>query len=111
MQTFELKKEHLDLLKKAYVGYNDYCEYGAPCIDPKRPYGNSDVEKDIAEILQWGIKEDEELSDSQMEEAYKLHKETQIALQIVLRNIGKEIKLGTYTSEDYGVKWKYKDKE
>lgn len=28
------------------------CEYGAPAVDPKRPYGNSSVEVDILEILE-----------------------------------------------------------
>ena len=35
-----------------FVDWND-CEYGAPTIDPKRPYGNSDVEHEIIAILGW----------------------------------------------------------
>jgi len=88
-----------------YVNWDD-CEFGAPCINPKRPYGNSDVLNDIAEIL--GIKKTEDnVQDYNKEEASeyadkkeyiedlewneeiyykfnKLHKETQIALQICL---------------------------
>lgn len=107
MKKFELKQEHLDLLKKAYVGWGE-CEYGAPCIDGKRPYGNSDVERDIAKILNWKInKEYDELSKSQIKEAEKLHRETEIALQIVLRHVDKKLKLGTYTCDDYGRDWKF----
>jgi len=29
------------------------CETGAPGLDCKRPYGNSDVEGDVCEILCW----------------------------------------------------------
>jgi hypothetical protein len=42
--------EHLALLKHAEWSWND-CEFGAPSMDPKRPYGNSDVEDDLAELL------------------------------------------------------------
>jgi len=48
--SFEITREHLKLLKNMYVGWDD-CEFGAPNIDPKRPYGNSDVINDIANAL------------------------------------------------------------
>jgi len=38
---FELTEQHLKLIRRMTVRYNDYCEFGAPEIDPKRPYGNS----------------------------------------------------------------------
>jgi hypothetical protein len=50
MRKFEIKKEHLKLLQKAIVEWDD-CEFGAPAINPKRPYGNSGVIQDIIEIL------------------------------------------------------------
>lgn len=37
---FVLRKEHIKLLSNTYVSWND-CEFGAPAIDCKRPYGNS----------------------------------------------------------------------
>lgn len=108
MNTFEIKPEHLKLLQHAYVGWDD-CEFGAPEIDCKRPYGNSGVIQDILEILgvktlregvyefafggrTWLLKgedeyniefvgaEDEVLRDTLVQ----LHKETAIALQICL---------------------------
>ena len=33
--------------------FNDHCEYGSPTLDCKRPFGNSDVEADILEMLEW----------------------------------------------------------
>lgn len=47
---FELKEEHTKLLQHAIIEWDD-CETGAPAINPKRPYGNSSVAEDVAEIL------------------------------------------------------------
>jgi hypothetical protein len=82
--TLELKPEHIQLLKRMNVGWQ-VCEYGAPEIDPKRPYGNSSVEADICEILGWTMEGDESCwSSEQRKRAEKLHQETMNALQIVL---------------------------
>lgn len=83
-KTFALKEEHLKLLCHAHVGWND-CEEGAPEIDPKRPYGNSSVHYDVADIL--GIKLDDEADDfdEKRHEMLRLHNETEDALQIVLQ--------------------------
>lgn len=103
---FTLTGEHIKLLRSMNVGWQD-CEYGAPEIDPKRPYGNSSVELDIAEILGWelGEDDDDELTDEQRERAATLHRETQTALQVVLHTLSLEP--GTYTNRDrsapYGV--------
>jgi hypothetical protein len=84
MNTFTITQDHLKLLRRAYVSWED-CEFGAPCIDCKRPYGNSYVEGDIAEILGWSV--GEELSFQQLEKASELHQETQTVLQIILSNL------------------------
>jgi len=87
-EYFELTENHIKLLKRMYVGWQD-CETGAPEINPKRPYGNSSVASDIAEIL--GMKEnccphcDEPLGDSPDDDLMDLHRETELALQIVLQ--------------------------
>ena len=49
-KLFELTEEHIKLLRQMCVSWDD-CEFGAPAIDCKRPYGNSDVYSDIAKIL------------------------------------------------------------
>jgi hypothetical protein len=95
--TFELKEEHLKLLRRMFVSWDD-CEFGAPAIDPKRPYGNSDVYEDISEIL--GIVPEEEtkyeknFSEAQYAEMGKLHRGTLTALQIAL--VTGKFELGTY---------------
>ena len=104
---FTLKREHIKLLRNMYVGWDD-CEFGAPEIDPKRPYGNSFVEGDIAEILGLKLTGDENGDYDEEELAYlqRLHSETQTALQIVL-STGK-FKTGKYVNDGYGTAWKLK---
>lgn len=63
------------LLKHANFQWND-CETGAPEIDPKRPYGNSNVEDDVREIL--------DLPNLTDETAMEIHKDTLPALQELL---------------------------
>lgn len=43
-------EHHLSLLRRSFWTYND-AEFGAASLDPKRPYGNSNVEDDLAELL------------------------------------------------------------
>lgn len=45
-----ITRDHLTLLANANWRMSD-CEYGAPEIDGKRPYGNSSVESDLEELL------------------------------------------------------------
>ena len=86
-KTFVFTEQHRALLRRMIVGWQD-CEYGAPEIDPKRPYGNSSVEQDIAEILGMELCGDDDggpcLSKHQRERCKSLHAETLIAVQIVL---------------------------
>lgn len=104
-KTFEIKKEHLELLKRAFVSW-EHCEYGAPAIDCKRPYGNSDVEGDIAEIFGWEYDEEEGLNEEQSTKARNLHEETKTALQIALAT--KKFETGVYLNyEKYNdTKWR-----
>jgi hypothetical protein len=116
--TFEVKEEHLKLLRSMNVGWQQN-EFGAPEIDPKRPYG-SDAYDDMVEIL-GGKKvrgnlfklelfgKDYFIIDGEFEEDLetvlnKLHRETETALQIVL-NTG-QFKSGKYECDEYGVDWK-----
>lgn len=106
MKKFTVTKEHLLLLKNTRVTWW-HCEFGAPAIDCKRPYGNSDVISDIAELL--GIEklegDDEWIwPKSTIERCEKLHKEIETALQIALRT-GK-FEEGTYIADEYNANWK-----
>jgi len=103
---FTIKDYHLKLLKRMYVSWED-CEYGAPCINCKRPYGNSDAENDIAEIINYDVQEnwddEEEMwNDKAQEELYYIHRQMQIVLQIVLTT-------GKFETGHYIKKDKYDD--
>ena len=97
--VFEVTEDHIRLLRAAYVGWDD-CEYGAPAVNCKRPYGNSspNVEPDIAKLLGWALEGDDGdepcLSEQQRDRARTLHEETRHALQIFLAT--GEMKPGTY---------------
>ena len=82
---FELKKEHLLLIQEMNISYDSRSEFGALIVDPKRPYGNSDVYYDIADILGINSDKDDEFTDEQIETMQQLHQETETALQIVLQ--------------------------
>jgi len=127
-EIFEIKPEHLKLMKKMQVGWQD-CEFGAPEIDPKRPYGNSGVEQDMLEILgfkelkegifefkldgqKWLLKGEDRaniyLEGKDEEELVKklkeLHKSMEFALSICLET--QKFKAGIYEREKYGGEWK-----
>lgn len=85
---FELTEQHVTLLRHAWVDWEG-CEFGAPAINCKRPYGNSDVLTDIAKLLHpeyVAMREGAQI-DWMEDNAARLrtvHEETQTALQIVL---------------------------
>ena len=100
---FELKQIHLDLLKETYIYWNS-CEFGAPGIYCKKPYGNSDVENDIAEIIKLKKKgnfnyEEEEWNEKAYDYMKDLHAQTQIALEIILHC--QTFRLGRYKKKNY----------
>ena len=103
-KEFLLKEEHIKLLREAYIGWQD-CEFGAPEIDPKRPYGNSSVYSDIAEILDIEPEGEDEFSNRQRLWMSEMHRGTQTALQIIL--MSGQMKPGLYkTSDKYSYDWK-----
>lgn len=73
------------MLRNMFVGWS-HCEAGAPEIDPKRPYGNSYVPGDIADLLNRTLSEDDDERYEQEQELMRLHRQTDTALQIVLQH-------------------------
>lgn len=106
-KTFVVTEDHIKLLKRAQVSWIDE-EFGAPGIDPKKPYGNSDVTMDIAEILGFSLFEDQNgekhLSYEQCNLCRQLHAEIETVLQILLFNCA--IQSGEYEREQYSSQWR-----
>ena len=106
--TFTITDDHLKLLRRAYIGWDD-CEFGAPAIDCKRPYGNRDVVGDIAKILGWETFDTDDgavLPKGSSDKAVRLHRELQTVLQIAV--VTGEFKTGKYEkAEQYDCRsWK-----
>lgn len=83
MTTFTLTNDHIKLIRNFYVSWQD-AEGGAPEINPKRPYGNSNIVYDVHEILNGVQTEYVELTGEQETYYFNLHRETETALQIIL---------------------------
>lgn len=111
---FELLPEHVSLLRRAYVDWQD-CETGAPEINPKRPYGNSSVALDVAEILGASMPPDDDRGREEWErtagrDLMDLHYDTATALQIVLATGA--FQPGRYVRDDpYTRDWRPADAE
>jgi len=106
MRRFTLTDDHLKLLRRANISWDD-CEFGAPGLDPKRPFGNSDVLGDIHEII--GVPADNRYDDGEwpagVEERYtSVYSELAIALEIVLRTGTFEV--GVYEADVYRRNWR-----
>ena len=74
-EIFVIREEHIMLLNRLYINSNGE-------IDPKRPFGNSDITSDIYEILGWDNEHEEYTS-----EANSYLKEIPLVLQICLCNL------------------------
>jgi hypothetical protein len=106
MTIFTITNNHLKLLKHIHISWNS-CEFGAPTVDCKRPYGNSDVYCDIARILNIPIPDfdnDEDFTDQQLQYIDEIHKEMQTVLQIGVR-VGC-FEEGTFYCPDYTQDWR-----
>ena len=102
---FEFTEQHLALMRRMFLTWWN-CEFGAPAIDPKRPYGNSYVLYDMAELLGIPVPNsdnDEKFAPEVEERLRELHKEMQIAISIMLR-CG-SIQIGKYICEAYSSEW------
>lgn len=77
-----ITESHLKLLKNMYVSW-DNCEFGAPTINCKRPYGNSGVISDILDILDIPY-DNENLNEALIDFAEKIHQDMEDVLQICL---------------------------
>ena len=114
-QTFTVTAQHLKLLRAATVAWSsqwrDDLDPGAPCIDPRRPYGDKEWARSMILILDYKMPnvkgrawtEDDEIPDQQYNALEQIHQETEIALRICL-NRG-EFVSGTYYWPEPGEDW------
>lgn len=80
-------EEHKKLIKElSFVNYKDGGDYVFIGVDGKRPFGNSDIMQDVAEILKWKLPNND-LSDKQYQKAEQLLKELPYALNNLLKSI------------------------
>lgn len=107
MKRFVLTADHIKLLRAANVQW-EACEYGAPAIDCKRPYGNSDVEADMMEMF--GVDASYDANGdykpdtlAEVERLRTLHRETETALQVILAH--GRMEPGVYVASDYSRDW------
>jgi len=106
-KVFELKEEHFKLLGNAYFQWNN-CEYGAPEIDPKRPFGNSGrhtILLEMAKLLNLETFKDMNCEDNitkeQAKYLEKIWHETPTALRIIHRH--RTFTPGTYEATGYNM--------
>jgi len=110
-REFTVTQDHLKLLRRAFVAWDLGEGYGAPGINPKKPYSNSYVARDIAEILDvpdedWEYEDGHKAYVTPEAEARltRLHVETMVALQIVLAT--GEFRPGRYRrATSWGIDW------
>lgn len=107
MPQFTLLPEHVAIARKLHIEWQNR-EVGAPCVDCKRPYGNSDHLKDIADIIGFELFEDDEgekhFSKAQKAQCEKLHREMELALEIILRT--GTFEPGEYEAPPYTSEWR-----
>ena len=120
-KRFTIMEDHLKLLRNLEVEWND-TEFGSPSFDPKRPFGNSNVYKDMIKALGWILNisvnniqvnydlscnfniDEDELPDELEEALFNLYRQLDIALEICLRTLSFEP--GTYENDVYGDNWR-----
>ncbi|MFF5109822.1 hypothetical protein [Streptosporangium sp. NPDC000509] len=83
MDEFIMLPEHIALLRRGHTSWVGDDRGGAPGLSHKRPFGNSDVYDDIAEIVDGRITG--EHSDADKARYDRLFAECTLALQIVLQ--------------------------
>lgn len=106
VKRFTVTDDHLKLLRRANVGW-DSGEFGAPSIDCKRPYGNSDVVSDIHEIIgnpKDAPDDDGNWPDGVYERYCTIHRETKVVLQIALTT--GMFRAGKYECDVYRTNWR-----
>lgn len=119
-QYFTVTEQHIKLLGKLRIRWEQTgYSHGVPCVDVKRPYGNTGILGEIIDILELPYEYNEELDgysgesilhcgkhltlDEVESHLRQLHHETLIAMQIVCRNA--HIEPGEYVADLHDQNW------
>ena len=84
-KEFTLKKEHLKLLARMEFKNYEYSDHVFLGVEGKKPFGNSNIEADIAGILELEINEDGEFDDETEKEVDKLLAELPLAVHHLIQ--------------------------
>ncbi|KKM21874.1 hypothetical protein LCGC14_1631070 [marine sediment metagenome] len=105
-QYFIVTEQHIKLLGHLWIRWElTAYEHGVPCVDSKRPYGNSGILDAIIDILDLPYNEDLDGYSDELESSIrKLHHETLICMQILVRNAS--IELGEYVADKHDQNWR-----
>ena len=104
---FTVLEEHVKLLGHLWVRWElTAYDYGVPCVDVKRPYGNSGTLDEIIDILDLPYEYDEDLDGYPDEVEAPLrhfHHGLLICIQILVRT--GSIHIGEYAADMYDQNW------
>lgn len=98
---FDLTADHIKLVRALCFEWEPGAYDGAPCVNEKRPYG-SQGSYFIVEVLGWEVGADG-TTDEQRERALALHRQTDVALEIICR--AGEFRPGRYMKR-FGQSWR-----
>lgn len=108
-QFFELTEDHIKLLEYSNINYSPHCEHGYIGLDCKRPFGNSNLVDDMANILEIEpVKtDDDEIhwpkgTSERMQIIFE--EELPKALAIILKT--KSFQPGLYECDEYYDNWR-----
>lgn len=108
MEYFTVLPEHLALIRRMNVEWCDDPYDGAPAVNIKRPYGNSDAWRDVAETLGYSpVKDDdgeEHWPAGTRDACLAKHREAGLALQVCVR--AGLFECGDYIADDYRKNWR-----
>lgn len=109
MIKFTVTEDHLKLIRR--LQFDNESSWGAPSIDHKRPYGNSDVFRDIADIVgipQPNRERDKDFTKEQYSRMRTLNLGVVVALQIFVAT-GRMLAGEYVASNEYTKDWKLID--
>jgi hypothetical protein len=102
-KKFELKPEHIMLARRLNIDWSDECYFGAPSVNDKRPYQDSDILMSIAEIIGLQVSRDKNdekyLTEKQKGYCKRLHREMQVAISVMLSQ--GEFECGVYDTREF----------